>query len=288
MKNCRFLYLYIFVFVSFLSSIGLGLNYGGFEDSEPNSSLDINTPVGWISEYYAEVLSNFKPDPNESGNWQIDPNVGLNPVEGNYFLRLRTDGSEGSPLYALAKQKVFLHSNQTISGYYFFGTYDWAEWNDFGYIKLVPDPNQGLSEIAIVEIDVNQIAPDSNENYPGGSTFGWQLFNYTLGPNDGGYYWLKLLVSDSNDSKVESFLAVDFLELCEVIDEDINTDCKVNLLDFSLIAKDWLADCNEIMDPNGITDTNHPSYCRCDIDDSNFVDVNDLELFSNKWLFDDN
>jgi len=61
----------------------------------------------------------------------------------------------------------------------------------------------------------------------------------------------------------------------KLISANLNQDCIVNLLDFSMFAADWLAEDPNIADPN------------CDFNQDDIVDVNDLIIFVDQWLYGD-
>ena len=66
------------------------------------------------------------------------------------------------------------------------------------------------------------------------------------------------------------------------LDGDINHDCLVNLRDFSWLATDWLKNCN---DPNYSSDPNSNCYKGTDLNGDGPVDLNDLEIMSDNWIF---
>ncbi|MHC4855169.1 MAG: hypothetical protein ACYS72_02050, partial [Planctomycetota bacterium] len=89
--------------------------------------------------------------------------------------------------------------------------------------------------------------------------------------------------------------AVDGLRICRggKPQSDLNDDCNVNLIDYSILSQAWLAFCPDdsfkdpnLYDPNDwppITDPNIPCQL-ADLDNSWFVDPNDLNIMSYEWL----
>ncbi len=261
-----------------------GIINGGFEDIEPNGVLDrygehFFPPTMWERENYAAVTDQFIPDPYpEEANvdyWQIDLQVGLQPIEGSSFVVLSSGDMEPEPSSASIQQYVFVYAGETISGYYFFGTADYLNYNDYATIKLVPyDSNSGLRDLTIVYVDVEEVG-DHN------STAGWVPFEYTFSSGEGGAYHLILSVTDMRDKVYPSYLAADYMRLCPA--SDINRDCRVDLRDLSWLASDWMQDCN---DPNYLADPNNNCSYGTDIDNNGPVDANDLMLMSDCWLHD--
>ena len=115
-------------------------------------------------------------------------------------------------------------------------------------------------------------------------------------PNQAGPYILQCEVVDIKDKIVTTYLAVDSLRICRggKALSDLNDDCDVNLLDYSILSEAWMAFCPDppfydpnYYDPNDyppITDPNIPCQL-ADLDNSWFVDPNDLVIMSDEWLF---
>lgn len=256
---------------------------GDFELIDPNSPLGFNTPLGWEHENYANVTSNFVPKPEKgtTSNWQIDVQKGLNPFGGEFFVVLST-GDIAAPLpdpqYAQIKQRIDVSPGQRVAGVYFFGTCDYIPYEDFATIKLVPTPDSGLRDIILMSISVGDV-----NSY--GSMNNWDFFEYTFGETEAGIYELVLTVSDLGDAIFKSYLAVDNITLCYAPGYgDLNRDCRVDMLDFTLFANDWLSDCSE---PNYLADPNNNCWYGTDIDNNGPVDANDLYLMSRFWLDSD-
>jgi hypothetical protein len=252
-----------------------------FEQSEPNSSLNFETPTGWASVNYAAVTKQFWPTPlrGSAQNWLIDMNEGLLPAHGKRFVALSTGDVTGpNDIWgASIAQAVTVSAGQKISGFYFFGTCDWGgTYNDYGEILLDPGADGQLMPIILAYADANEVGKYSSQE-------GWQYFEHVFTEQESGAYVLWALVADVGDPSYNSYLAVDGLALCSAPPAfgDLNLDCHVDFKDFSYLAGDWLADCN---DPNYLADPNNNCGFDTDIDDSNVVDANDLKLMTDSWL----
>ena len=259
------------------------IDNGDFELIDPNSPPDFNAPLGWERESYAAIVDNFVPEP-ERGNtseWKIDVQKGLDPFEGESFVVLSTgdiDPPLPDPQYAQIKQQIEASPGQRLAGVYFFGTCDYTPYEDFATIKLVPAPTSGLRDSILININVGDVG-----SY--GSMDGWDFFEYTFSEADAGIYDLVLIVSDLGDWIFKSYLAIDNITLCYAPGYgDLNYDCRVNMLDFTLLANDWLQDCS---DPNYLEDPNSNCWYGTDIDNNGPVDANDLYLMSQFWLDSD-
>ena len=260
---------------------------------------------------------------NEFGfvaNWYISA-----PYEGDSFVLLSTDlwpntDEYPKPHYDYLKsstiqQQVSLEEGDTIMGAYFFGTVDYRSYYDFAEINLEPsdpnisDPNSIISLVHVVIGDVNDFQ-STLELSP--ETGGWLTFSYTIEPNQVGNYFIKCKVEDNIDRVYDSFLGIDNFRICRGGKPvaDLDWDCDVDLVDFAVISEAWLAFCPDdpnfidpnmndpnVIDPNvidpNVIDPNviYPIYdpnvpCQlADIDNSWYVDVNDLRIFSDEWLF---
>ncbi len=280
--RCYYRYTTLLAAACFLTTMSYaGIINGGFEDIEPNVMLDFDPPSGWERENYAAVMEQFIPNPSEGNveNWQIDIQVGLRSVEGDSFVVLSSGDIQPDPPSASIQQYVFVYAGETISGYYFFGTSDYLSYNDYATIKLVPyDSNSGLRDLTIVYVDVEEVG-DYN------STAGWVPFEYTFSSGEGGAYHQILSVTDMRDRVYPSYLAADYMRLCEhPAYGDINRDCRVDFRDLSWLASDWMQDCS---DPNYLADPNNNCSYGTDIDNNGPVDANDLMLMSDYWLDND-
>ena len=121
-------------------------------------------------------------------------------------------------------------------------------------------------------------------------TDGWIAFSHTMEPNEVGLYHLRCEVVEGKDLIVASYFAIDNLRTCkdDLSQADLNYDCNVNLEDYSIISSAWLAFCPDIvdpntMDPNDIAGSDIPCQL-ADIDNSGYVDPNDLILMSEDFL----
>jgi hypothetical protein len=254
---------------------------GGFELFDYNDIIDINTPTGWHCENYTAVVGNFIPHPEQGNttNWKINLTEGLHPFEGNSFLVLSTgDWPQGST-YAKVWQNITVGAGDKLTGAYFFGTCDYWDFNDFAYIKLIPvpggDPN--YSDVNIVQVSLMSVGGDYS------SLSGWKRFEYTFDADQAGTYELTLFVSDYRDNILDSYLAVDGLALCHnpPAKGDLNCDCIVNFVDFTILANDWWYNCN---DQNVFNDPNRKCLLGTDLTGDGPVDTNDLRVMSEYWL----
>jgi hypothetical protein len=251
-----------------------------------NFDEDPNFPVGWVRDtngYAPQVTSTFTAaDSNRSP-------VYIGPVDGPYFLRLNSGGGALSVdlSYSQLTQEITINAGQSIAGSYFFSTLDYIidppnptgnyKYNDKACIKLVPtDPCSGLVEITLAYKDVNSVGSYGEEGT--GCMPGWATFSRTFDSNDAGNYTLTLRIWDFSDTIYPSYLAVDALKLCYPPLGDINHDCVVNFLDFTLMANQWLNDCST------------PTWCNnTDINpipQGSKVDFEDLMIMAANWLID--
>ncbi len=279
---------YLWLLVVFSSVCAADIFNGGFEIAEPNGAQDFNAPWGWTCTNYAAKVGHFVPTYSGGRNnpfaWRIDYNAGLFPFEGNSFLIISTGPDPNNTIpdaqmnvRTEAVQEITVSAGQMLQGMYFFGTCDYQSWNDTAEIVLLPTRDSNLAKIELLRIAV----PDVNDN---SSTLGWQRFERVFDANEAGVYNLSIAIWDVDDGSLETYLAVDALSLCDtpVTKSDINLDCVVNFVDFALLADDWLEDCtiaNYASDPN-----NNSCFIGTNLDAYNFVDANDLEIFTQDWL----
>ena len=173
-------------------------------------------------------------------------NITINPVDGQYFVMLRTGR------YSQITQPIDVNEGQTIVGSYFFATTDWVPpWNDTSMIYLSsPDANQttGLYDIKILLAIKDVTAVTSF-----GAMRDWERFSYTFDSNEAGSYMLVLRVEDAVDAAYTSYLAIDALKIFDLPPVpfcvynpigDLNHDCKVDFIDFAMMAENWLVDCS--------------------------------------------
>lgn len=264
-------------FLLFAGSVCGTIYNGGFEISEWSECGDFAIPSGWVCENYTAVDSNFVPPANpENGhnrNWEIDTEAGLFPFEGESFVILSTGDLSPSPVYARISQRVEFFAGQRFSGAYFFGTYDYLPYNDYGAITLEPADGEGRS-ILLVNVDLGDVG-----DY--GSTAGWEVFEHVFSAEEAGEYDLVISVNDVGDAAFTSYFAVDGLEVCRMPDYgDVNLDCRVDMEDFAFLSADWM--CYE---PNTVSDPNLFRQYETDFDGSHFVDCNDLLLMADYWLY---
>jgi hypothetical protein len=255
-------------------------NNGRFEFFDFNDTFDINTPTGWICENYTDVVSNFiphpEPDQGSFENWRINTKTGLFPFEGNYFLVLSTGDVRPEPTYAKVWQTITVATGDKLTGVYFFGTCDYLVYDDFGEIKLIAEPNLGLSDMTLVRISITDVGSH-------GSLSGWTRFEHTFEANEAGNYNLVISVNDDIDSIWDTYFAVDGLALCKNASQfgDINGDCTTNFQDFALLAADWLSNCNN---PDVFNDPNSNCRLGTNLTGNGLIDNNDLQIMSEYWL----
>ena len=273
--NLRSLYL-CSLFVCFLSASVFGqiLN-GSFEIFEPNGNPPVNQPVDWECENYAVVDSNLVPvaDRNGGKKWEIDYEIGLEPFDGNSFVIVNSGDLD--PRYGEVSQvwqSVEFFAGQKISGVYFFGTYDYLRWNDFGSIILEPDDSNDPT-IILARADVEDVGDYS-------SMSDWEAFVHVFTEEDAGVYDIVISVSNLLDTSLASYFAVDGLEVCTIAPYgDVNSDCKVDLVDFDFLSQDWM-----LYDPNYVQDPNYWRQYETDFDGNHYVGEGDLSLMADYWL----
>ena len=269
---------------------------GRFEFYDFNDVLEINTPTGWQHENYTAVVGQFKPGRGGVNHWRIDPNIGLFPFEGNYFLVLSTGGVVPEPNHAKVWQNINIEAGNKLTGVYFFGTRDYINpmyyprFNDWAEIKLIPtDSNpQGINLVHVTVEDMGSFGYGDN-----GSMSGWKRFEYTFDADQAGNYDLIISVSDYWDADYDTYFAIDGLVLCQNPPQsgDLSCDCTVNFQDFALFAADWLYDCNDPSihndpnsDPNLYNDPNTNCLLGTDLSKNGPVDINDLQIMTEHWL----
>ena len=299
------------------------LQNGLFEYGDPNKLTPYRTiydfvpPLYWEripppnseqDDCYAGLFSEFS-CVTQTGEWHIS-----HPYEGSQFIILSTGGDSNSLSDESVKgsgvsQDVYLYSGDTILGAFFFGTRDYAPFNDHGQVSLVlaADPNDFPDAKTSFVIPGSYCDVEMVGNYrstePGhpesdffATTDGWVPFSYTVEPNMVGPYSIICEVIDYGDTALNSYYAVDGLRICRggKPQSDINSDCNVNLIDYSILAEAWLSFCPDppFYDPNQydpnewppITDPNIPCQL-ADIDNNWFVDMVDLGWMANEWLY---
>ncbi|MCK5564358.1 MAG: hypothetical protein KAJ07_03855 [Planctomycetes bacterium] len=263
-----------------------------FELYDPNGGPDFDVATGWFRENYAVDANCLLPtiEPQDVGygsadNWLNNLNtIGLHPKDGNRLLMLSTGNiSSRDPIYhSKAWQTINVQEGDRISGYYFFGTCDYldsVEYDDYATISLTNnvDPN---SHILLVNKSVEEVGDHS-------STAGWERFEHRFTSDEAGLYDLTFFVTDVVDSKVNSYLGVDDLQLCAApAYGDINYDCQANNLDFAVISSNWLIDCEgpDMSDPNYCSTWTDELGSPGDLDGDNKVDIEDIKLMSIGWL----
>jgi hypothetical protein len=267
-------------------------------------------------ECFAGLYDCFEPPESES-QWTIST-----PYEGESFVLLSTGGFKSKEdtqpreifdnqiLGSSISQKVYLSAGDTILGAYFFGTVDWIPYNDYGQIRfeMAGDPNNypnSLTSFVIPEsyCDVSLVGDrQSTRESPGAfpqTTDGWISFSYTIEPNQVGIYDLICEVVDEGDDIYNSYYALDGLRICKggSPQGDLDQDCDVDLVDYSILSEVWMCFCPDppIDDPNFPGDPNDfppiPSdpnlAAQCllsDLDDSWYVDANDLIIMTSEWM----
>lgn len=287
------------------------LHNGLFECGEPNLvTQSFTPPIYWeriplpdtLADCYAGLHPDFVP-PEPRIEWVIP-----GPYQGDTFVVLSTGGYDAVPDGAVTSSKiseeVFLYAGDTIIGAYFFGTTDYRPFNDYAsiFLELAVDPNDYPDSVEHVLISGAQCDVETIESFR--STFelspetgGWITFSHTVEPNQVGPYFLRCEVTDFKDTIYNSYFAIDGLRICRGGQPiaDLDWDCDVDLLDYSIISEAWLTFCPDIDindpnfpgDPNDypppVTDPNIPCQL-ADIDNNWFVDPNDLSIMSDQWL----
>jgi hypothetical protein len=258
---------------------------------------------------YAALHSYFEPPPESQVQWSID-----NPYSGSSFVLLHTghpDPEKSITGYnadasrkikgSMISQKVVLDEGDTIQGAYFFGTSDWIDgdqtdsYNDCASIHLEPVDlgNEPNDSIIIAVCDVNTVGDYKSTLGLSPETGGWIRFSHTVeDPNYAGSYFLRCKVNDEYDEVYDSYFAIDGLRICRGGQSvaDLDWDCDVDLTDYSILSKAWLSFCPgpsyDPNDPNSppVADPNFINY-EADLDNSWYVDANDLVIMSDQWLF---
>jgi hypothetical protein len=260
--------LYIFIVIFFVPACPLyAIINGSFEQADLNDS---NKPLGWQIDPNGvppQVLGTFSTQPYYPG--QIYNLVDINAFDGQHFITLRCGKDQAEPSFSKLTQIIDVNAGQSIIGAYFFATTDYLTWNDRATIELEPeDACSILSRIILAYTDVRIVGDHSVMS-------NWATFKHTFDSNSAGRYKLSLKVENVNDQQLSSFFAVDVLKICPP--GDINGDCKVDFLDFTLLADQWLNDCDTQTWCND-TDTDH----------SHKVDIGDLVVLAANWLIDCN
>jgi hypothetical protein len=289
----------------------IALDNGLLEHGDPNlTTYGFTPPINWqripnpdrSPDCYAGLDPNFIP-PELSVDWSIP-----SPYQGDTFVVLSTGGAgdirNGDIKSSTISQEVFLYPGDTIIGAYFFGTTDYSPYNDYAsiYLELAADPNDYPDSLEYFLIPEAQCSVDSIGSFR--STFelspdtgGWITFSHTVEPNQIGPYYLRCEVVDLWDTIYNTYFAIDGLRICRGGRSiaDMDWDCDVDLLDYSIISKAWMTFCPDIPiddpnfpgDPNDypvpVTDPNIPCQL-ADLDNSWFVEPNDLIIFSDQWL----
>jgi hypothetical protein len=285
------------------------LDNGLLENGDPNlTTYGFTPPIVWeripnpdrLPDCYASLEPNFIP-PEPSVDWNIP-----HPYQGDTFVVLSTGGigGDGEIKSSIISQEVFLNAGDTILGAYYFGTTDYRPYNDYAsiYLQLAGDPNDYPDSLEHFLIPDAQCSVDSIGSYK--STFdlspdtgGWITFSHTVEPNQVGPYYLRCEVVDLLDTIYNTYFAIDGLRICRGGRSiaDMDWDCDVDLIDYSIISKAWMTFCPDIPiddpnfpgDPNDypppVTDPNIPCQL-ADLDNSWFVEPNDLMIFSDQWL----
>ena len=291
----------------------IALDNGLFENGDPNlTTYSFTPPINWeripvpdaLTDCYAALESDFVP---------IEPRIEWNipyPYHGDTFVALSTGGfgdiGDDDIESAAISQELFLNAGDTITGAYFFGTTDYIPYNDYAsiYLELAAYPNDYPDSLESFLIPDAQCSVETIESFRSTlelspETGGWITFSHTVEPNQVGPYYLRCEVTDFIDSIYNSYFAIDGLRICRggLSIADLDWDCDVDLLDYSIISKAWMTFCPDIDindpnfpgDPNDypppVTDANVPCQL-ADIDNSWFVDPNDLMIFSDQWLID--
>lgn len=270
-KKLIVLVLFVIPFTATGASDAGNISNSDFELSKPSLYGPFDAPKDWNCLNYTEVVSSFNPEdyPPEPGrgnyeNWRVDSLV---PVSGEYFLLLSTGHLSDKPRYQLSyvSQLVEFEAGTKLSGYYFFGTYDYPTYFDRGAVELVPEKESGGygDKEVVVSKNVNEVGEYS-------SMEGWEYFEYAFDEENAGRYKLRIEVNDVGDGIFNSYFAVDDLKVCPSgASGNLNDDCVVNFLDFVILAQHWFDDCS------GIT------WCE---QRNGKVDYEELANMSQNWL----
>ena len=260
---------------------GADIFNGSFELSDPVNNLGVKPPTGWKSNNYTNIISHLDMSyiNTDAHNW--DPNIvanGLDPYDGDYLVLLSTGDVRlpdmGEVAMAKLTQKITVQAGSRISGVYFFGACDYLPYDDYAEISLVADPNSTADPNVISLAQVSISSPGIGNH---GSTAGWVYFEHVFSQQQEGEYDLIIGVYDVKDFIWNSYLAVDALMLCENPKEsDINGDCNVDLMDYNLLASDWLKSCS---DPN---ESCHPNT---NLAGNQVIDMHDLDTFLDDWFW---
>lgn len=262
-----------------------------------------NIPIGW--DWFNQALSEtvLLPDASSGGwpwYWRIDPNIGLLPFSGDRMLTLTTSAND--ELTSSAWRIISVRGGQSIKGMVWFGTCDYFPYNDWFTIILYPVDPRLVDEIIIFRYEISDIGDFS-------SLGGWMRFQYNFTPEEAGEYYFTILTSDHGDAIYSSQMAADNLAICE--DDtgwaDLNCDCTVDSIDFTLLLNDWMVECNDpYADCLGGTDLNGDGIVnsddllemnkywfkgerinhnlRCDVStDDGVVDFKDYAAFADKF-----
>jgi len=281
------------------------IDNGFFECGDPNLTIyNFTPPIFWerapfpnsLPDCYASLIfrsedpntPSFVPQPEKQQTieWSISE-----PYEGNSFVLLSTgdldpNHPDSEVKSSLLSQEVHLFEADMIMGAYFFGTCDYPNYDDHGeiYLESSEDPN---TKIFIIDPENPNDLCATQWVGAYGSTENWMTFEYIIEPNMVGSYRFCCKVEDGGTDQIyKSYLAVDNLRICRggLSIADLDWDCDVDLLDYSILSSAWLADCNEISDPNSpYYDPNIPCET-ADIDNNEFVDPNDLFIMFDQWL----
>ena len=208
MRTAAFKIVFIAGLVTFYGW-GAGITNPGFESYTFDQTLDFNIPTGWQRENYTAAVQRFIPQPKQGSteNWNIDPEQGLTPFEGDSFVVVSNGSIDPDPDRGRLWQQVIFAPGEKLSGAYFFGTADYEPYDDHGTIKLLAESGSGLSDIEIVSISVSDVGDYS-------STAGWVYFESPVFTElTAGTYTVEIGVYDFANRYYESYLAVDGLVL---------------------------------------------------------------------------
>lgn len=312
MFSCLTFFLVITCF--FCTTVHGQVQNGGFEIPDPNRATQWYTPpMYWhfqdssrapMNKNYVGRHSSFIPIPEHDQNnvnWTIPA-----PFNGEKFVLLSTGdaegfGTEAETFNSTISQIITLCPGDTLYGNYFFGTTDYSDYEDTAFGKLfdpnlvllpqegITDPNSNalLDNDPIKKnlgIELFLLSVDDVESFM--ATHGWKNFKYQHQGESCQQFRLYFQVRDCIDRSYKSYLAVDNVRICKgtPVFGDLNLDCIIDMYDYNLLAKAWMADCN---DPNISSDPNIP----CDtLAQHGVTTVTEQELteLSECWLHDYN
>jgi hypothetical protein len=178
------LWLQIFVVIAvvLLSQLGISAAYAAFI----NGGFEAGDTSGWVLSIPPGGTANAVI--SHAGNSST-----YSPVEGPYFLELKTDGP-GS--YTTASQTLSMAAGDVVDGWAAFDYQDYSPYNDNAFVQI-------LSGITVIATPWSQQGNDHPDYWDGP----WEAWSWTATAN--GVYTLQLGVANSMDSIVDSYALFD-------------------------------------------------------------------------------